>query len=294
MGKAKRESELLKPGEDPNHFETEEVEGGFVVKAEKMDAVGQAEAAFIPPNSTIVDVGPIKVEPTKEKPKEEKHVNNAVIQLNERGVANPHDIETGFRVAKALFQGKGFPNWVKSAEQAFAVSQFLRSLNLDVMTGIQHVCEVNGRLTLWGEGPLAAVRASNRLKSIKEIFLTKDYKEISLKNKNLDAELFAVVCTMVRDDGERVERAFTLADELKANQGIPAIWKGYKRIMYKRKARAECIKDLFGDVILGAGIAEYDFETAPDLNPTGEPQPSLAERLNQKALPTPDEKEIQN
>lgn len=206
----------------------------------------------------------------------------AHVALNERGMPTPKDLDGMYRVIGTLFKGKAFPNWVKSPEQAFAVAQFLKNLGLEVMTGIQHVCEVNGRLCLWGEGPLAVVRASGKMKSIKEVFLDASYKEISLKNKNLDAEIFAAVCTMVRTDGERVERAFTVADAAKATQGVAAIWKGYKRIMFKRKARAECIKDLFGDVVLGAGIAEYDYETAPDMGSAqeGQPRASLADRMN--------------
>lgn len=204
------------------------------------------------------------------------------VALNERGLPAPQDLEGMYRVISTLYKGKAFPAWVKSPEQAVAVSQFLKNLGLEVMTGIQHVCEVNGRLCLWGEGPLAAVRASGKMKSIKEIFLDANYKEICLKNKNLDSEIFAAVCTMVRVDGERIERSFTARDAEKATQGIAAIWKGYRRIMFKRKARAECIKDLFGDVVLGAGIAEYDFEAAPDMGSQqeGQVRGSLADRMN--------------
>lgn len=219
------------------------------------------------------------------------------VEMDARGNAKAFDLDQAYRVAKALWQGKGFPNWVKSAEEALAVSIFLKNLGLEVMTGVQHVCEVNGRLTLWGEGPLAAVRASGNLKSIKEGFYTSDYKEICFRNKNLDAELHFAYCVTVRkDNGERKETWFTVKDAATATQGVAAIWKGYKRTMFKRKARAENLKDNFGDVLEGAGIAEYDHEAAPDMVVNGEegkPVPvPLAERLNQKALA--DETQIQN
>lgn len=242
------------------------------------------------------------VEITKAAPEKTtaaKVVNNSPIALSARGVATPQDFETAFRVANALWKGKGFPAWVKTPEQAFAVSQFCRSLNLDVMTGIQHVCEVNGRLSLWGEGPLAAVRASGKLKAIKEYLMDKEYKEICLANKNLDAPLYAAVCiTWRKGSKEPKESWFTVEDEKHATQGIAAIWKGYRRIMFKRKARAENLKDNFGDVLLGAGVAEYDFEQAPDMPETQNREvisaaPSLAERMNQKALSEPKDVDAQ-
>lgn len=205
-----------------------------------------------------------------------------VVELNARGLALPTDIDAAYRIADMGFRGGAFPKWVKSAIQALAVSQFCRALGLEPMTGMQHVCEVNGRLSLWGEGPLAAVRASGKMVSIQEIFLTKDYKKICLENKNLDAEQFAATCIMVREGGERVERSFTNKDEMLCMKGLPNVWKGYQRVMYKRKARAEVIKDLFGDVVAGAGIAEWDANTAPDLVLDSEPQKSLTERLNER------------
>lgn len=211
--------------------------------------------------------------------KEEPAAPKAKVALDERGVALPTDLDGAFRVVGVLFRGKAFPNWVRSPEQAYAISQFLRALGLDVMTGIQHVCEVNGRLSLWGEGPLAVVRASGKMSKWREFYIDKDYKEICVKNKNLDAEIFAAVCESTRTDtGEEKQSWFSKIDEATANKGLDAVWKGYKRIMYKRKARAEHCKDLYGDVINAAGIAEYDFEQAPDM-PT-EPRKSLADQMN--------------
>ena len=224
------------------------------------------------------EVHPVASVPASRNEVKEK----AVVILNQQGIPMPADFDAAFRVADAMYRGGAFPKWVKSPIQALAISQFCRSLGLDPMTGVQHTCEINGRLATWGEGPLAAVRASKKLTMLKEIFITKDYQEICLGNKNLDAPLFAAVCQMQRSSGERIERYFTNEDEKKAMKGLPEVWRGYQRIMYKRKARAEAIKDLFGDVIAGARIAEYDDNQAPDMG-LGVIQPaqaSLAEKMN--------------
>lgn len=256
-------------------------------------------------HAEVIDVSP---EPTptpqetptqepekKEEPKPQTNVASAPkapLPIDERGHAQAMDLEGAFRMASALFKGKGFPAWVKSAEQALAVSIFLKNLGLEVMTGIQHVCEVNGRLTLWGEGPLAAVRASGKLKSIKEGFYDKEYREICFKNKNLDAPIFFAHCVTTRaDSGERKETWFSTIDEATAKKGLQAVWDGYRRTMYKRKARAENLKDNFGDILQGAGISEYDNEGAPDM-PVEQPK-SLAEKLAERAaLEAPKEAEV--
>lgn len=267
----------LEPGEDPNDF-----------RAGSQPSVMEAEIVEEPKSAAPAVAKPEEKEAQPKPPP----ASRPPVELDERGHGKIFDLESAFRLASALWKGKGFPEWVKTAEQALAVSMFLKNLGLEVMTGVQHVCEVKGRLTLWGEGPLAAVRASGKLKSIKEGFYTKDYEEICFKNRNLDAEMeFAYCITKRADNGAVKETWFSRKDQETATQGVDAIWRGYRRTMYKRKARAENLKDNFGDVLLGAGIAEYDYEQSPDMPVGGEEgkaaPKSLAERMNQKHLEAP-------
>lgn len=257
-----------------------EVEAQLRAEQVKPDQEPAKEPEVLPPAGK-------KPEATTELPKK------VPVALDSRGVPMPTDLDGAYRMVSVLFKGKAFPNWVKTAEQAFAVAQFLRALGLDVMTGIQHVCEVNGRLSLWGEGPLAAVRASGKMKNWREWYIDKDYNEINVKNKNLHVPIFAAVCESTRvDTGETKQSWFSNEDEKTANKGLDAVWRGYKRIMYKRKARAEHVKDLYGDVVLGAGIAEYDDESAPDM-PVEQPK-NLAAQMNEKLqIGGPVEQEVQ-
>lgn len=240
----------------------------------------QSTTKELPP-FTEADHVVVEKKPEEQPQAPQTQQQKMVVELNKFGVPVPSNIDEAFRLATAMWQGKSFPAWVKTPIQALAVSQFCRSLGLDPMVGIQHTCEVNGRISLWGEGPLAAVRSSGKLEWIEEIFLDKEYKEITMANKNLDAELFAAVCRVKRIGSSKpVERSFTNKDEQTAMKGLANIWKGYKRIMYKRKARAEALKDEFGDVLGGAGIAEYDFHSAPDSQlHGGEKQITAKERL---------------
>lgn len=280
----------LRPGEDPNDFnagspppvaplESTTPKRGSrrpVREPEVVEVVNQATG------ETIAEI-PV-AEPKKEEPKAQvPAAPKPQVQLNERGQAQATNLDEMWRMVNVLFKGGGFPKWVRTSEQAMAIAIYLKNLNLEIMTGVQHVCEVNGRLTLWGEGPLAAVRASGKMKSIKEGFYTKDYEEICFKNKNLDADLHFAFCVTVRaDNGERKETWFTVNDEKTANKGLKEVWTGYRRTMFKRKARAENLKDNFGDVLQGAGISEYDDESAPDM-PVAQPK-SLAEKLQERTM----------
>lgn len=296
----------LKPGENPHDFHAGE-------EPKPMEATLEPERKTKPKNKPLlkgaaaptvlhdvieqdatVQGEPVTVPKAEEQRKEEPATTlpaapptpKVQVQLNSHGQAVTMDLDAMWRMVNILYKGKGFPHWVRTPEQAMAVAIYLKNLGLEIMTGIQHVCEVNGRLTLWGEGPLAAARASGKMKSIKEGFYTKDYEEICFKNRNLDADIHFAFCRTVRsDNGEVKETWFSEKDAATANKGLKEVWTGYRRTMFKRKARAENLKDNFGDVLQGAGISEYDDESAPDMPVNAIAPTSLADRVNQRMLP---------
>ncbi len=216
-------------------------------------------------------------------PEPSKKAQRVTVELNARGLPVPQDLEGAYRVAELWLRGGALPKWIKNATQALAAAQFCRSLGLEPLSALPHICEINGRFSLWGEGPLAVARNSGKLEWIKEFFIDSDYKEINFTNKNLSADIYAAICIVKRVGHEPREFFFTREDEQTANKGLAVVWNGYKKIMYKRKARAIAIKDEFGDCLVGAGISEYDYETAPDVDPTLS-EPTLAEKLNKKYL----------
>lgn len=260
---------ILKPGEDPNDF-------GAGQEPQSAKPAAHAEAQAPKPEPTNGGV-PAKTRTVAEL------LESAKVELDRQGLPMPRDAAGEYNIARVLYFGKAFPNWVKSTEQAFAVCQFLRGVGLQPMVGIQHTCEVNGRISLWGEGPMAAVMASGKLKAIEEYVINDKYERICVANKNLGDAMFAVVCRMERIDGRIVEHTFTKMDAASVEQGIPTIWKKWPRIMWKRKARAEVIKDLFADVIGGAGIAEYDMHRAPDLEAQLRPEGALTAKQKLEA-----------
>lgn len=216
----------------------------------------------------------------EQKSKALSPATKASIVLNERGLPIPSDIDGAYRVAEMWLRGGALPKWIKNATQALAAAQYCRSYGLEPLTAIQHLCEINGKMTFWGEGPLAVVRKSGELESINEFFIDADYNKICFSNKNLKSPIYAAICQLKRKGAVEKEFHFTVEDARRVNRGIEAIWKAYPDIMMKRKCRALALKDEFGDYLVGAGIAEYDFEKAPDLDT--EEQPKLADVLNQQ------------
>ena len=202
------------------------------------------------------------------------------IALDENGRPIPKTLEESFRVSSSMFNSKVLPKWVDGPMKALVAFQYCKELGLPPLVTINNMCMINGQINIWGELPLALVRRSGKLKYFNEFIVDDKYQEINFENKNLDKETFAAVCVVQRDDGERKSYSFSQKDAATANQGLKAVWVGYKNIMMKRKARALALKDQFGDVLLGTTIAEYTHEVLPDYQQIDEPKPSTADRLN--------------
>lgn len=237
----------------------------------------------LPPGETAFEAEIIKNEPVKQEAKpsdKQEKINKVIVALNERGLPVPEDINGAYRVAELWLKGEALPKWIKNATQALAAAQYCRSYGLEPLAGIQHLCTINGKLIFWGEGPLAIVRRSGKLEYINEFFIDAEYNKICVSNKNLDKPIFAAICQIKRVGAIEKEFHFTTEDAKRGIRGIEAVWKAYQPIMMKRKCRALALKDEFGDYLIGASIAEYDFETAPDVD-TNETK-SLADKLNEK------------
>ena len=119
---------------------------------------------------------------------------------------------------------------------------------------------VNGRAVMFGDAPMALVRASGLLADIKE-------------SMSGDGDNKSATCTLTRRNPngstESVTRTFSFADARRAGlfmkNGKPGPWDTYGDRMLQLRPRGWCIRDLFGDVLMGLGIAEEveDYRAAP-------------------------------
>jgi hypothetical protein len=188
------------------------------------------------------------------------------IAIMEDGDVNTKTINELYRYAGLLLTGGILPKAFDTKEKICTGLLYLKELGLKPMTSFRNLAVINGTPSLWGELPLSLVRRSGLLESIEEFCIDKDYKQLSLENKNLDADIFAAVCRVKRKNAPIKEFFYTKADADKNPNATSAVWKSYRSIMMKRKARSLAIKDEFSDIIGGCGISEYDDDTIPSDN----------------------------
>lgn len=185
------------------------------------------------------------------------------MMASEDGTLVGSTLEEQYRLAKYYAKSGMLPKGYDTPEKALIGFQYARELGLKPLTAMKNICVINGQPNLWGDLPLALARKSGQLESIDEYFIEKDYKRISLKNKNLHAVKWAAVCVIKRVGIELKDFSWTMDDVNKSNRG--PVWAKYPQIMWKRKVRSIALKDIFGDVLGTFDIAEYNHSRSPDV-----------------------------
>lgn len=203
----------------------------------------------------------------------------ATINVDDSGVLKPRNIEEAFRLAKAYVMSGILPERYKTAESVLTAMQFALELGLKPLTAMRQIAVVKGTPCLFGDLPLSLCYSSGKLESIKEKWLDKNGLEIALANKNLNAPVFAAICTVKRKgDSEPLEAFFTMDDAVVAGLSNSPTWKAYPKRMLRYRARSQALKDKFPDCLNGIAIAEYDQNTVEEqiLNVTPIPESSWA------------------
>lgn len=182
-----------------------------------------------------------------------------------------------------LAKGGAFPESFDTPEARLAAYQMARSLMADRwQLAINHIAAVKGRLTIYGELPRAIAEQTGEVEEFRLFVIDRDYKEITLTNKNLDSPVWAAICEVKRKGRSLKQYSYTLNEAEHAGQ-YPAMrydkqkgskvlspdspWNKFTKIMLMRKAQALAIKFEFPDALLGVPVAEYDDNVAPDLEP---------------------------
>ena len=184
----------------------------------------------------------------------------SVVEVGEQGL-RPSDLDGMWRLSTAYFKANFFQHF-KSPEQVMVAMNMAMELGLQPTLALRQMYVLNGTPHLYGDLPLAAVMKSGLLKHIKEAVYDKDNKEICSANSNMDSDPIYAVCSVERTNPSiTVERSFTIqeADKAGLTKREKAItWKIYTKDMLRYRARSRALKDLFGDVLNGVSIAEFD------------------------------------
>lgn len=126
-------------------------------------------------------------------------------------------------------------------------------VGLSPIQSINWIMVVNGRAVIWGDAALALVRASGKLESIEETI-------------EGDGDYKTAVCRTARAVGKGKpaavrETRFSVADARRANLwGKDGPWTEYPDRMLAMRARSWNLRDGFGDVLSGIGIAEEEMD----------------------------------
>lgn len=233
---------------------------------------------------------------------QETQILPATIQVNKDGLLVPRNIEEAFRLAKAYSISGVLPDrYANKPEMILTASQMALELGLKPLTGLTKIAVVKGTPTVFGDLPLAMVQSSGLCEYIKEGYINKDGKEISLKNGNLGDEAIGAYCIVKRKgDSEPRETSFTLAEARLADLMGNPTWKKYPKIMLKYRARAQALKDKFPDALNGIAIGEYDHNVmeaevveVPNQSMPA-PSNSLEEKLKRKRQTQPETIDVEH
>lgn len=154
----------------------------------------------------------------------------------------PTSIEEVFRLATAIAKSGMAPRDMSTPEKLTVAILHGLEIGIPPMMAINKIAVVNGRPTLWGD-------------AIPALLLSKGFKireEIETGPSGR-----AAICTVIRPNGETIERTFSETDAKTAGLwGKPGPWKQYPDRMLQMRARGLAARDGAADVLSGIYLAE--------------------------------------
>jgi hypothetical protein len=166
--------------------------------------------------------------------------------------------------ADLLMQSQAVPNWFDTRVKLMGAIQKCLALGINPVIGISKMYYVNGTLAVMSELLLKKVLASGLAQDYNEILIDKEYKTISLANKNLDKEPWAAVVTSRRHSTAVTrESYFTMDDAERAKLSTNPkrdVWQKYQGRMLTHRARSAHLLDNYSDIVGGVEIVEFQPE----------------------------------
>lgn len=163
----------------------------------------------------------------------------------------PDTVEEVFRIAKAVAASGLAPNGIRSPEQITIAIMHGAEIGLPPMQAIQRIAVVNGRPAIWGD-------------AVPALLLARGFKIIETMDGVEDAR--GATCCVVRPDGTKIERRFTIGDaKIAGLWGKAGPWKQYPDRMLQMRARGFAARDGAADVLSGLYVAEelHDIDLTP-------------------------------
>ncbi len=186
------------------------------------------------------------------------------MSVDQTGMFVTRNSQELWRVAKMLLATGAAPKSYREPEQVVVAIQALKSMGLNPYVSLRQTGMINGSFTVWGDLPLALVRAGGELEWIEEFMFTLSdghYVRQCFDNGNCHEAPYGAVCRVKRLNHPVHESVFTLHQAKQANLlGKPGPWTQYTDRMLRYRARSGALKDIFSDGLQGVAIREYDIE----------------------------------
>ncbi len=174
--------------------------------------------------------------------------------------------------AEIVVKSKLAPKGFESPESVLIAIQMGAEVGLAPMSALQNIAVINGKPCLYGDAPIALVRASGQL----EVFAER------IERGDGSDDQMAAYCTVQRKGYAATEQKFSVADAKKAGLwGKSGPWSAYPKRMLQMRARSFVLRDTFADVLKGFRIADEVADYAPE--------PKHAKIRETTALVLPDE-----
>ncbi len=177
------------------------------------------------------------------------------VQVGNRGIvlSNMDDI---FRFAKAIHMSQLCPAGFSETDCFVIIANGLE-VGMSPMAAIQSTYVVNNRATIFGDMPLALVRASSVYENYSQKFVGEPYADnytcvVTSKRKG-EVELVTEYSVFDAKEAELWEKTIT-----KNGREFKTPWCTAKKRMLLFRSRGFNLRDNFGDVLKGCAIAELD------------------------------------
>jgi hypothetical protein len=184
-------------------------------------------------------------------PKESKKI---AVQADETGVLIGKNFDEQYRIATAFAASRMLPPAWDTPEKVFFGIQMAHQLGLKPLLAMRQMVPINGNVSIWGDLPLAIVRSSGLLVSIKEYWYDEKGAPINwLETPN--AVWAGAYCEVWRKGSGPKSFAYSIKDAKEAGLWGKKVWAVHPKRMAQLRARGWLLKDEFSDVLMGVSIA---------------------------------------
>jgi hypothetical protein len=179
-------------------------------------------------------------------------MNTEIILHEPQGVALT-SLDEMRSFAEIVVKSKLAPKGFETPESVIIALQMGAEVGLAPMAALQNIGVINGKPCLYGDAPIAIIRASGLLEAFEERI-----------ERGATEEDTAAFCKVQRKGYAPHEQKFSVAMSKKAGLwGKAGPWTQYPQRMLQMRARSFALRDQFADILKGFKIAEEVGDYSP-------------------------------